>query len=469
VNAAKLFCLFKGENMKFKAPVSKNEEYEVKIIDLTYQGLGVTKIQDYPLFIEDTLPGEIARVKVIKVNQNYGFAKLIKLLKSSDDRVTNVDKKYTRTGIAPLQHLTYESQLKFKQHQIAELFDKSKMDVEVLPTIGMDNPIHYRNKAQIPVRNINGQLQTGFFRKHSHDLITIEDFYIQDSEIDKAIVVVRDILRKYHIEPYDEKQHNGVIRNIMVRRGYYSHEMMIGLITRTKKIPMIDIIVKEIQDSLPEVTSVMQNINLSDGNTLLGKHTITLAGKPYIEDKLLGLRFAISLNSFYQVNPVQTEKLYSLAIDKAKLDGTQVVIDAYCGIGTISLAVAQHAKKVYGVEIVKEAIEDAKINAQKNHINNARFVTGSAEEQMEKWQAQGLKPDVIMVDPPRKGLAASFIESAVKVAPKKIVYVSCNPSTLVRDARRLADLGYEIKQPVQPVDQFPQTVHVESVTVFEQK
>lgn len=455
--------------MKFKAPVSKNEEYEVKIIDLTYQGLGVAKIQDYPLFIEDTLPGEIARVKVIKVNQNYGFAKLIELLKSSEDRVEIVDRNYTRTGIAPLQHLTYEAQLQFKQHQIVELFDKAKMDVKVLPTIGMDKPTHYRNKAQIPVRKVNGQLQTGFFRKHSHDLVTIEDFYIQDSKIDRAIIVVRDILRKYHIEPYNENQHNGVIRNIMVRRGHYSHEMMIGLITRTKKIPMINIIVKEIQSALPEVTSIMQNINLSDGNALLGKHTITLAGKPYIEDKLLGLRFAISLNSFYQVNPVQTEKLYSLAIDKAELDGSQTVIDAYCGIGTISLAVAQHAKRVFGVEIVKEAIEDAKINAQKNHINNTHFVTGSAEDQMEKWQNQGLQPDIIMVDPPRKGLASSFVESAAKVAPKKIVYVSCNPSTLVRDARRLSELGYEIKQPIQPVDQFPQTVHVESVTVFERK
>ncbi|KOY72603.1 RNA methyltransferase, TrmA family protein [Apilactobacillus kunkeei DSM 12361 = ATCC 700308] len=455
--------------MKFKAPVTKNEEYEVDIIDLTYQGLGVAKIEDYPLFIEDTLPGEKALIKVIKVNQNFGFAKLEKLLTKSPDRVENIDKNYTRTGIAPLQHLKYDAQLEFKQHQIQELFDKSKMDVEVLPTIGMDNPTHYRNKAQIPVRSINGKLQTGFFRKHSHDLVTIEDFYIQDPEIDKAIVVVRDILRKYHIEPYNETKHNGVIRNIMVRRGHYTNEMMIGLITRTKKIPMVDIIVREIKEALPEVTSIMQNINLSDGNGLLGKSTVCLDGKKYIEDKLLGLKFAISLNSFYQVNPEQTEKLYSLAIEKAQLDGTQTVIDAYCGIGTISLAVAEHAKKVYGVEIVKEAIEDAKINAQKNHINNTTFVAGSAEEQMEKWQAQGLKPDVIMVDPPRKGLASSFIDSAAQVAPKKIVYVSCNPSTLVRDARRLAEYGYEITQPVQPVDQFPQTVHVESVTVFEKK
>ncbi|WP_105956338.1 23S rRNA (uracil(1939)-C(5))-methyltransferase RlmD [Apilactobacillus quenuiae] len=453
--------------MKIKAPVEKNEIYDVKIIDLTYQGMGVAKINDFSIFIEDTLPGEEATIKVIKINKNFGFGKLLKLTTKSKNRVESVDKDYTRTGIAPLQHLKYDAQLKFKQNQIQELFNKAKMQIEVLPTIGMQEPSHYRNKAQIPVKKINGKLETGFYRKHSHDLVPIEDFYIQDPEIDKAIVVVRDILRKYHIAPYDEINHSGVIRNIMVRRGHYSHEMMIGLITRTKKLPMSDMISSEIAKALPEVKSIMQNINLTDGNALMGKKTICLYGSSHIEDQLLGLKFYISLTSFYQVNPIQTEKLYSLAVDKAQLDGNQNVIDAYCGIGTISLAMAKKAKKVYGVEIVKDAIEDAKINAQKNHINNVKFVTGKAEDQMEKWQSQGLKSDVIVVDPPRKGLASSFIESAVKVSPKRIVYVSCNPSTLVRDARRLAEYGYEINQPIQPVDQFPQTVHIESVTVFE--
>ncbi|UQS85592.1 23S rRNA (uracil(1939)-C(5))-methyltransferase RlmD [Apilactobacillus apisilvae] len=455
--------------MKNKAPVEKNETYDVNIIDLTYQGMGLAKINDFSIFIENTLPGEEATIKVIKVNKNFGFGKLIKLIKSSKYRVESVDKDYTRTGIAPLQHLKYDAQLQFKQNQIQQLFDKAKMGIKVLPTIGMETPNHYRNKAQIPVKKINGQLETGFYRQHSHDLVPIEDFYIQDPEIDKAIVVVRDILRKYHVSPYDEVNHSGVIRNIMVRRGHYSHQIMIGLITRTKKLPMVDMITKEISQSLPEVKSIMQNINLTDGNALMGKKTICLYGSSHIEDNLLGLKFYISLTSFYQVNPIQTEKLYSLAVEKANLDGTQNVIDAYCGIGTISLAMAKKAKMVYGVEIVKEAIEDAKINAQKNHINNAKFVTGKAEDQMEKWQSQGLKPDVIVVDPPRKGLASSFIDSAAKFAPKRIVYVSCNPSTLVRDARRLADYGYEISEPVQPVDQFPQTVHIESVTVFEKK
>ncbi|MCL0311903.1 23S rRNA (uracil(1939)-C(5))-methyltransferase RlmD [Apilactobacillus sp. TMW 2.2459] len=453
--------------MKIDTPVIKNNEYEVNIMDLTYQGLGVAKIDDFPIFIEDTLPGEVAKVKITKVNKNFSFGKLITLIKKSIDRVEDVNRDYIKTGIAPLQHLKYDAQLNFKQHQVQELFEKAKMDVDVLPTIGMDTPNKYRNKAQVPVRKIHGKLETGFYRRHSHDLIPIEDFYIQDPKIDEAILVVRDVLRRFHVAPYNEGGHNGVIRNIIVRRGYYTGEMMIGLVTRTKKLPMSDLVVKTITEQLPEVKSIIQNINLSDGNAIFGKKNVKLFGKNYIEDKLLGLTFAISLNSFYQVNPTQTEKLYSLAIEKANLTSDQTVIDAYCGIGTISLAMAQHVKKVYGVEIVANAIEDAKINAQKNHINNARFVVGKAEEQMARWQENGLKPDVIMVDPPRKGLDESFINSAAKMNPQKIVYISCNPATLVRDAQILSDLGYEINQPVQPVDQFPQTVHVETVTVFD--
>ncbi|MHA8263195.1 23S rRNA (uracil(1939)-C(5))-methyltransferase RlmD [Lactobacillaceae bacterium Melli_B3] len=452
-----------------KLPVQAGKTYNVKIIDLTYQGLGVAKIDDFPVFVNNTLPGEVAIIKVDTVKKNFAFGSLVKLKTKSKDRVENVDQDYLQTGIAPLQHLSYEGQLRFKQHQIEELFDKQKIKVEVLPTIGMQHPDHYRNKALIPVKKINGELTTGFYKTHSHDLIPIEDFYIQQPEIDHAILVVRDILRKYKVPPYDERNHSGVIRNIMVRRGYYSHEMMIGLITRTKKLQLAEPIVNDIVDALPEVKSVVQNVNLKDNNVLLGKQNNVLYGKQYITDELLGLKFAISLNSFYQVNPIQTEKLYSLAVDHAELSSNDTVIDAYCGIGTISLAVAQHVKKVYGVEIVPQAIEDAKINAQKNHINNVKFVANKAEDQMAKWQADGLKPDAIIVDPPRKGLAASFIDSAVEMQPKKLIYVSCNPSTLVRDTKRLMEKGYHITKPIQPVDQFPQTVHVESVTVFERE
>lgn len=452
--------------MKSKAPVSKNERLDVTITDLTYQGLGVAKVEDFPLFIENTLPGEEVTVQVTKVQSHYGFARVVAWTQESPDRVKDVDKTYRQTGIAPLQHLAYPAQLKFKQHQIAELFSKSHQDVEVAPTMGMDNPTQYRNKAQVPVRMVKGQLETGFYRQHSHELIPLTDFYIQDPAIDAAIIKVRDLLRQFEIPAYNEVSDKGVIRNIMVRRGYYSHEMMIVLISRTQKIPSQAQLVDQIHQALPEVTSIVLNVNAKKTNVIMGNVTRVLYGKPTIEDTLMGLTFAISARSFYQVNPQQTEKLYQMAIDKAGLTGAETVIDAYCGIGTISLALAKHAKQVYGVEIVPEAIEDAKVNAQKNHLSNVTFAVNKAEDQMAEWQAAGIKPDVIVVDPPRKGLAESLIDSAAKMAPKKVVYVSCNPATLVRDVARFTELGYHVDGPVQPVDQFPQTPHVESVTVL---
>ncbi|TJY09976.1 23S rRNA (uracil(1939)-C(5))-methyltransferase RlmD [Lentilactobacillus buchneri] len=453
--------------MKKMVPVEKNQNYDVDITDLTYQGLGVAKIDDFPIFIENALPTENVTMKVIKVKKNFAFGRVVKINQKSKDRVELVDKAYTQTGIAPLQHLKYDAQLKFKQHQIQVDFDKMKLDVTVNPTIGMDDPTHYRNKAQIPVRSINGQLQTGFYRKHSHDLVPIEDFYIQDPKIDEAVVVVRDILRKFRVQPYDEQTNKGVVRNIMVRRGYYSHEMMIVLITRTEKLPSSSEIVAEVEQSLPEVKSIVQNVNPEKTNALMGKKNKVLAGKSTIEDTLLGLKFDISASSFYQVNPVQTEKLYDLATKKADLSADDVVIDAYCGIGTISLSMARVAKQVYGVEIVPEAVEDAKKNAKLNNLTNVHFVASKAETQMAKWQEDGLKPDVISVDPPRKGLDASLIDSVVKMQPKRVVYVSCNPATLARDVKLFTEQGYQVNQPIQPVDQFPQTVHVESITVLE--
>lgn len=454
--------------MKKTQPVEKNQEYNVTIADLSYQGLGVAKIDNFPIFIENALPGEEIKVQITKVKHSFAFGRATSFITTSPDRVQLVDKAYTQTGIATLQHLTYSAQLKFKQHQVAVDFQKLGLDdVEVNPTIGMDDPTHYRNKAQVPVRLINGRLETGFYRKHSHDLIPIEDFYIQDQKIDEAILVVRDLLRTFHVAPYNEEHHKGVVRNIMVRRGYYSHEMMIVLVTRAKKIPHTDEIVAGILAKLPEVKSIIQNVNSAKTNALMGPVNNVLAGSNVITDTLLGLKFAISATSFYQINPVQTEKLYQLAIDKADLQKDDVVVDAYCGIGTISLAVAQHVKKVYGVEIVDQAVEDAKHNAKINNIRNVSFVAAKAEEQMSKWQSDGLKPDVVFVDPPRKGLDSTLIDSVAEMNPKKVVYVSCNPATLARDVQLFEGKGYHVNQPVQPVDQFPQTIHVESVTVLE--
>lgn len=454
--------------MKRQIPVHKNEEYSATITDLTYEGNGLVKIDDFPVFVPNALPGEQITVRITKVASHFAWGRVMDWQTKSADRVDVQNKKYIQTGIAPLGHLKYEAQLKFKQHQIQELLAKAHLDnIEVLPTLGMEKPYHYRNKAQVPVKMISGQLETGFYKRGSHTLVPIEDFYIQDPAIDQAIVVVRDLLRKYHVTPYNEQTGKGIIRTVMVRRGYYSHEVMVVLVTNTKHLPMKQQIVDGIVAGVPEVKSIVQNINDRRTNRLLGDQDVTLWGADEIHDQLLGIDFAISPLSFYQVNPQQTERLYQAAIDNAELDGSQTVIDAYCGIGTISLAVAKHAKQVYGVEIVPAAIADAKKNAQNNEITNAEFVVGKAEEQFAKWQAEGLKPDVVIVDPPRKGLAESLIEATGKMAPKKVIYVSCNPATLVRDIQRFAEQGYHVTKPIQPVDQFPQTTHVESVTLLE--
>lgn len=449
--------------MKFKAPVTKNETVTATIVDLTYEGLGVAKVADYPLFVANALPSEKVKLQVTKVGKNFGYARVLQRFNDSPDRVKLPDKVYMQAGIAPLGHLSYSAQLKFKQQQLRNVYQKNHLDIDVLPTIGMDDPRGYRNKAQIPVRQVKGQLETGFYRRHSHQLLPLEDFYIQDPAIDHAVVVVRDLLRQYNIPAYDENRNRGVIRHIMVRRGHFSHEMMIVLITRTKEIPQAQKLILNILSQLPEVVSIMQSVVPKATNVILGKTVKKLYGKSYIHDQILGHTFDISALSFYQVNPVQTEKLYQTAIDAAQLTGEETVIDAYSGIGTISLSLAPHAKYVYGMEVTEAAVADAKRNAKHNGIHNVKFEQGLAEDILPKWQADGIKADVLVVDPPRKGLASSFIDTVGKMQPKRIVYVSCNPATLARDLTRLQEFGYKASK-TQPVDMFPLTQHVESVT-----
>ena len=454
--------------MKRNLPVTKNQKLTATIMDLTYQGMGVAKVDGYSLFCDDALPGEKVVLHVLKTGKNFGYAKVVERLTTSPERVTGKGKAYSQTGIAPLQHLAYPAQLKFKQKLVSDLLQKAHLDaLDVALTLGMQVPYAYRNKAQVPVREINGELKAGFFKRGSHNFLPLDDFLIQDKRIDEVIQAVLQILQKYHITAYDEATHSGTLRHIMVRRGHYSNEVMVVLVTRTKKLPYKDEIVAEIIAKCPDVVSLQQNINSKQTNVILGDETHVLAGKEYITDQLNGLKFEISAKSFYQVNPTQTEKLYQEAIKRAGLTGKETVIDAYCGIGTISLSMAKHAKKVYGVEIVEAAIADAKKNAALNGLDNLEFEVGNAEDWMATWQEQGIRPDVIMVDPPRKGLTQSLIQSATKMRPKKIVYVSCNPATLVRDLQSFMESGYTVRQPILPVDQFPQTAHVESVVVMQ--
>ena len=455
---------------KFTAPVEKNDYLTLQAEDLTHQGLGVCKVDHYPIFVEGLLPGEEAEVKVTKVGKSFAYGRLMKVLTSSPDRVEVMDKAYTQAGIMPLQHLSYEAQLRFKKQQVENVLERiAKMpEVPVFDTLGAENPYHYRNKAQVPVREIDGQLQTGFFKRNSHDLIPLEDFQIQDPEIDRAIIVVRNLLRKYGIKAYDETNHKGIVRHIMVRRGYYTGELMIVLVTRRSELPHANELIKGILEELPETVSIIQNVNTEKTNVILGKKSSILYGKDLYTDQLLGYTFEISHQSFYQVNPAQTEVLYQKVIEYAELTGEETVIDAYSGIGTISLALSKKAEHVYGVEIVAPAVENAKRNAELNGVENVSFQVGAAEDMMTRWAEADLTADVLVVDPPRKGLDGKFIEAAITMQPQRIVYVSCNPSTLARDLALLAEGGYKVVK-AQPVDLFPQTIHVETVTLLTKK
>ncbi|MGY3777359.1 23S rRNA (uracil(1939)-C(5))-methyltransferase RlmD [Isobaculum melis] len=451
-------------------PVSKNEKHIVTIEDLTHEGMGVAKIKGYPIFIDNALPGEKIEVKIHKTGKSFGYGKAMKFLTSSKDRVEIKDEHLGKVGISPLQHLSYSKQLSFKQDQVKNVMQRiAKMpEVPVKQTLGMKNPWGYRNKAQVPVRKQNEKLVTGFFRKNSHDVIPMENFYIQDPKIDEAILTVRNIMRTYSVKPYNEQQHTGNLRHIMVRRGYHTGEIMIVLVTRTAKLFPTSKIIPDILEALPEVKSIVQNVNPKHTNVILGEENIVLHGEDKIVDTIFDNQFEISSKSFYQVNPQQTEVLYQKVLDYAALTGNETVIDLYAGIGTISLTMAKHAKHVYAVEIIEDAVKNAKANATLNNIDNVTFELGTAEEWLPQLAENGIKADVLVVDPPRKGLEKELVEAIIDIAPKKVVYVSCNPATLARDLALLAEGGYDVKE-IQPVDMFPQTHHVESVTLLEKR
>ncbi|OZV23851.1 23S rRNA (uracil(1939)-C(5))-methyltransferase RlmD [Streptococcus sobrinus] len=450
--------------------LSKNDVIDVEIVDLTHQGQGLAKVDGLVFFVDNALPGEKIRMRILKIKKKIGYGKVEEYLELSPNRVQDLDANYLRTGIADLGHLTYDKQLEFKSQQVANNLSKVAgiNDIEVLPTLGMDQPYAYRNKAQVPVRRVKGQLETGFFRKNSHDLVPIEDFYIQDKEIDRLVVFVRDLLRRFDLKPYDEKEQTGLIRNLVVRRGHYSGETMLVIVTSRPKIFRIEQIIEKIPQTFPQVVSIIQNINEKNTNVVFGADFRTLYGKATITDSILGNHYKISAQSFYQVNTVMAEKLYQTAIDFSHLTKEDVVIDAYSGIGTIGLSLAKQVKQVYGVEVVEKAVQDAKENAQANGISNAEYVCAPAEKTMADWVKAGIKPTVIMVDPPRKGLTESFIRASVDTAPAKITYISCNPATMARDIKLYQELGYKLEK-VQPVDLFPQTHHIECVALLKRK
>lgn len=446
--------------------MKKNQIIELDITDLSYQAMGVAHYEGLTVFVNNALPGEKVQAKILKVKKNFAFAKIEKMIKPSPDRINVQLNQWVQTGLASLAHIKYDKQLEFKRQQVVNLLQKAHLDeIKVDQTLASPEETGYRNKAQVPVREVKGQLDIGFFRRHSHDLVPLTNFFTTDPEIDRVLVKVRDLLRKYHVPAYDEKHNQGEVRYLDVRRSKANGEIMVILVCRHKTFPSLAQLAADISD-IDKVVSVILNYNPKKTNVILGKKDYLLAGKDQIEDQIGQIKFRISPQSFFQINSLQTPRLYNLAIKKADLKASDVVVDAYSGIGTIGLSVAKYVKAVRGMETVSAAVKDAQANAKLNGITNAKYVTGKAEEIMPRWAEQGLKTDVIFVDPPRKGLSPDFITAAVATKPQKIVYISCNPATQVRDLQLFMKKGYRFHE-ISPVDMFPQTPHVESVTVLE--
>ncbi|WP_066057770.1 23S rRNA (uracil(1939)-C(5))-methyltransferase RlmD [Robertmurraya korlensis] len=445
-------------------PVQKNDYIEVQFEDLTHDGAGVAKVDGYPLFVKNALPGERAKIKVIKAGKGYGFGRLEEILEESPYRVNAPCPIYKECGGCQLQHLSYEGQLLAKEKQVRDVLTRiGKLEnVKVHPVLGMSEPWRYRNKAQVPVGEREGGLIAGFYQQRSHEIIDMEACMIQQEKNDEVVQAVKKICTKYGVTAYNEERHKGTLRHIMARHGQVTKEVMVVLVTRTSELPNKEKIVKEIVEAVEGVKSIIQNVNSKKTNVILGDETRVLWGEEVIYDLIGNVKFAISSRSFYQVNPEQTKVLYDQALSYAELTGEETVIDAYCGIGTISLFLAQKAKKVYGVEIVPEAIADANRNAELNGIENVEFAVGEAEVVIPNWYKEGIVADVLVVDPPRKGCDDALLQTIIEMKPKKVVYVSCNPATLARDLRVLEDGGYTTLE-VQPVDMFPHTTHCEAV------
>jgi len=450
--------------------IEKNEVREGQVIDLTHEGHGVVKLDRYPIFIPNALINETIEYKVIKVKKNFAIGKLIDIKAKSEERVEPPCVYYYKCGGCQLQHMTYQAQLNMKKEQVINLFQRKAgfKDTVIHDTVGMDNPWYYRNKSQIPVgKNDEQNVIMGYYRQRSHQIIDMDECLIQDNMHQDVMNKIKLWFNELNVSTYNEHKKQGLMRHVVIRTGHHSGELMVVFVTNGKKFKQSAIMVEKLLTAFPNIVSIKHNINDTHSNVIMGQTSHTLYGKDEIQDTLSDVTFKINDQSFYQINSVQTEKLYQKAIDYAELQGEETVLDTYCGIGTIGLYMAPKAKHVYGVEIVAEAIADAQQNATLNQFENTTFVCGKAEEVILKWKADGIKPDVVMVDPPRKGCDESFLDTLLELNPRKIVYISCNPSTQQRDAQQLAT-QYKLTQ-ITPVDMFPHTTHVETVAQFERR
>ena len=451
-------------------PVKKNEEYIVDIIDNGYQGEGVAKINDFTVFITNAIKGEKVKILILKVTTSHAFAKVLEIIEKSDARVDTDCGSYKRCGGCNLRHLKYERTLELKRETVQNLINKKKKEkIQAEETVGMENPFYYRNKAQYPVgTNKDGKAIFGVFANRTHEIIEFDECKIQTKESAEIARFIVDFMNEKNISAYNEETGEGLLRHIIVKYGMKTDEVMCVLVLTSEKLPKEDELKEKLLERFPNIKTIVQNINKRNTNVILGDKNIVLYGSGYIQDKLGDYTFNISANSFYQVNPVQTEKLYNIAVEGAELSKEDTVFDLYCGIGTIGIFASKYVKKVYGIEIVEQAIEDAKENARINNIDNIEFTAGDVEKLLQELiYDRKIRPDVVFVDPPRRGLDENTVNNLLKIEPKKIVYISCNPATLMRDLKAMEE-QYDITK-ITPVDLFPFTNHVETVAILKNK
>ena len=450
----------------------KNDIVSIKIEDIGTSGEGIGKIDGYTLFIKDAVIGDTVSAKIMKAKKNYAYARLEEVVIPSSFRIEPKCDVAKQCGGCQLQALEYSEQLKFKEDKVKNnlirigKFDKEFIDSVMEPIIGCENNFHYRNKAQFPIgSNKNNEPIAGFYAQRTHSIIPNTNCILGVPENEEILEVILSFMRENKVSAYNEETNKGLMRHVLIRKGFTTNQIMICIIINGNNIPHIEKLV-DLLIRIEGIKSIFININRENTNVIMGNTSKCVWGSEYIEDYIGDIKFQISPHSFYQINPVQTKILYELALEYANLSGNEVVWDLYCGIGTISLFLSQKAKEVYGVEIIEQAILDARNNARINNITNATFMVGKAEEVLpQQYEENGIYADVIVVDPPRKGCDEKCLETMVQMAPEKIVYVSCDSATLARDLGYLCERGYEVKK-VRAVDQFSQTVHVEAVCLL---
>lgn len=445
--------------------VSVGQTVPLKIKRLGINGEGIGYFKKLIVFVPRALPGEEVSATITNATPRYAEASLKKIIKKSKDRITPPCSVYEECGGCQLQHLAYEKQLDFKRDLLKQALTKFKppqyQHYDLRPTIGMDDPWHYRNKAQFQLRKEQGVVKAGLYQANSHELVAIDDCLVQEERTQEVINFIVDLLTAHEVPIYDEHKNSGIVRTLMVRVGIMTDELQVVFITNSKKLPKKNMMIQEITEAFPEVVSIMQNVQDKKTSLVMGDDTMHLWGKETIEEKINEVTFDLSPRAFFQLNPKQTNRLYQEALAALDLTPEHVVVDAYCGVGTIGLSIADKVKKVYGMDIVPQAIEDAKFNAQRMGVKNTRYEAGTAEEWIPTWVNQGIKIDRLIVDPPRTGLDQTLLDTLLAYPPEQMVYVSCNVSTLARDLKSLAK-KFTVDY-LQSVDMFPQTARCEVV------